>query len=250
MEIQRNILDTVVLHRNSAHYASICRTWQTIIERKIFARLNVTQSRLPDFVDIGYCHRRLVKYIWLSIEPFEYGSPDCGGLAIDNWHQASTETVRNAIQNLVTQLSRWEPSGSLILDISVRAPSALRHSSGTTQYGPAVISEPCQRPEKAKPIQCSHWLHDSGLQDVTAYVFPRSTEFRKPKREPKPKPRHKMPKARAVTSLLLRQQTRRPWEPEVLEELLDLFPEVHEIHYEPWRDWRRMAQTPTNTCKA
>ena len=45
-----------------------------------------------------------------------------------------------------------------------------------------------------------------------------------------------MPKARAVTSLLLRRQTRRQWKSEVLEELLDLLPEVHEFHYEPWRD--------------
>ncbi|KAL8860317.1 MAG: hypothetical protein Q9178_003288 [Gyalolechia marmorata] len=56
-----------------------------------------------------------------------------------------------------------------------------------------------------------------------------------------------MPKARAVTSLILRRQTRHPWKPEALEELLDLLPEVHEIHYEPWRDWRRMEERPTNT---
>ena len=237
-----HILETLVLHEDSAPYASICRAWQTIIERMVFARLKVTQSRLAGFGDIGYRHRHLVKYIWFSIEPSEYHCPHCGGVGILNWHQIPTTTIRKAIQDLVIQLSTWEPSGSLLLDISVKAPSALRHSSSTIQYGPDVISEP----KKAKSIQCSHWLHDTNIQGPAADLFYRNTDVSKPE----PKPCQEMPKARAVTSLLLRRQNRRPWKSEVLEELLELLPEVHEIHYEPWRDWRRMEERPTNTSEA
>lgn len=242
VEIQMHILEALVLHEDSARYASICRAWQIIIERRIFARLKVTRSRLAGFSDIGYRHRHLVKYIWFSIEPSEYYCPHCGGLGIYGWHQVPTKTTRKAIQDLVIQLSTWEPSGSLLLDISVKAPSALRHSSSTIQYGPGVISEP----KKAKIIQCSHWLHDTSIQGLAAYLLNKTTDVSKPE----PGPSHKMPKARAVTSLLLRRQTRRPWKSEVLEELLDLLPEVHEIHYEPWRDWRQMEERPTNTSKA
>ena len=63
VEIQIHILEDLVLHENSARYASICQAWQTIIERRIFACLKVTRSRLADFSDIGYRHRHLVKYI-------------------------------------------------------------------------------------------------------------------------------------------------------------------------------------------
>lgn len=231
-----HILEALVLHEDSARYASICRAWQAVIERRNFARLKVTRSRLAGFSDIGYRHRHLVKYIWFSIEPSEYHCPQCGGLGIYNWHHVPTKTIRNAIQDLVIQLSTWEPSGSLLLDISVKAPSALRHSSSTIQYGPGVISEP----KKAKIIRCSNWLHD------ITYLINKTTEVSKPE----PEPCQGMPKARAVTSLLLRRQNRRPWKSEVLEELLDLLPEVHEIHYEPWRDWRRMEERPTNTSKA
>lgn len=59
--------------------------------------------------------------------------------------------------------------------------------------------------------------------------------------------RKKMPKAKAVTSLLLRRQTRHSWKSETLEELLSLLPEVHQIHYEPWRDWSRMEEVSPNT---
>ena len=241
VEIQMHILEALLLHEDSARYASICRAWQTIIERKNFAHLKVTQSRLAGFSDIGYRHRDLVKYIWFSIEPSEYHCPHCGGV-VYNWNQVPTKNIRRAIQDLVIQLSTWEPSNSLLLDISIQAPSGLRHSSSTIQYGPGVISEP----KKAKIIQCSHWLHDRSIYGPLAHLFNRTTSVSKPE----PKPSHKMPKARAVTSLLVRRQTRRPWKSEVLQELLDLLPEVHEIHYEPWRDWRRMEERPTNTSKA
>ena len=235
VEIQTQILEALVLHGESAQYASICRTWQTIIEQRIFARLKVTQSRLAGFSDIGYRHRHLVKCIWFSIEPSEYNCQQCGGVLVYNWRQVSSKAIRKAIQDLVIQLSRWEPGGSLLLDISVKAPGGLMHSSSIIQYGPPVISEP----KKDKFIQCSH-CSDKDLQIATTYLFNKTTNIR----EPEPKPSQKMPKARAVTSLLLRRQTRHHWKSEALEELLDLLPEVHEIHYEPWRDWRRMEERP------
>lgn len=242
VEIQTHILEALVLDGDSARYASICRAWQTIIEQRIFAQINVTQSRLAGFSDIGYRHRHSVKYIWFSIEPSERHCPHCGGVGFNSWHQASSKTIRKAIQDLVIQLSRWEPSGSLLLDISVKAPSGLMHSSSIIQYGPPFISEP----KKDKIIQCSYWLHDTE-RGPAEYLF-NKTNVSEP--EPQPEPSQDMPKARAVTSLLLRRQTRHPWKSEALEELLDLLPEVHEIHYEPWRDWRRMEEQPTDTSKA
>lgn len=242
VEIQRHILEFLVLHGDCARYASICRAWQTIIEQRIFARLKVTQSRLAGFSDIGYRHRHLVKCIWFSIEPSESHCPNCGGVGSYNWRPVSSRTTRKVIQDLIIQLSIWEPSGSLLLDISVKAPSALMHSSSFIQYGPPVISEP----KKNKIIQCSHWFHDTSLQSLNAYLSTKITNMS----EPEPELSQEMPKARAVTSLLLRRQTRHPWRSETLEELLDLLPEVREIHYEPWRDWRRMEERPTITSKA
>lgn len=242
VEIQMHVLEALVLHEDSARYASICRAWQTIIERRNFAHLKVTQSRLAGFSDIGYRHRHLVKHIWFSIEPTDYLCAHCGGVWIYNWHQASTKAIRKAIQDLVVQLSKWEPNGSLLLDISVKAPSGLRHSSSTIQYGPGFISEP----KKPKIIQCTYWLHGMIVQFMAAYYLRENTNDS----EPEPEPSKEMPKARAVTSLLLRRQTRGRWKLEALEGLLDLLPEVHEINYEPWRDWRRLEEEPTNTGKA
>ena len=222
-EIQIQILEALIL--DSARYASVCRAWQTIIEQRNFARLKITRARLANF-DIGYRHRHLVKYIWFSIEPSEYYCPWCGVEGIYDQHQVPPKIIKKAIQDLVIQLSTWEPSDGLVLDISVKTPRAW--SSSTTQYGPAFISEP------KKANQCSHWLHDPNLHDAAMYLIDRTTSV------PETELGQEIPKARAVTSLLLRRQTRRPWKSEVLEELVNLLPKVQEIYYEPWKGWRRM----------
>ena len=225
VEIQIYILEALLFYEDYARYASICRAWQEIIELKTFACLKVTLSRLTSFSDIGYRHRFLVKYIWFSIEPSDHQCPHCGGIGIPNWRPVSTKTIRKAIQDLIIQLSIWEPTGSLSLDISVKAPSALKHSSNTIQYGPGFISAP----KKAKIIQCSYWLHNKDLHGPASYLINKVVTFI----EPELKCISKMPKARAVTSLFLRRQTRRYWNSEGLEELLYLLPELCEFHYEP-----------------
>ena len=247
-EIQTHILEALLLHQDTARYASTCRAWQATIERRNFACLKATQSRLADFGDIGYRHQHLVDYTWYSIEPTEYYCPHCGDVSIPSWQQAPT--IRKAIQDLIIQLSRWEARDRLLLDISVKAPSALRHSSspiqyGPVQHGPGIISSP----RKAQMTPCLHWLHDTSLQGPIAYLLSRITDVSEPEPEPEPRPSDKMPKAAAVTSLLLRRQTRRIWKPEMLEELLHLLPSIQEIHYEPWRYWRRMEGRPSDTCK-
>ena len=249
LEIQMQILETLLRHHDdSAQYAAICRAWQNIIEPRNFAHLKVTRSRLAGFSDIGYRHRQLVRHIWFSIEPAEDRCPHCGGLGMPNWRPASTEIVRKAIQDLVIHLSVWEPrsGSSLVLDVSVQAPNAVSHSSSPIQYGPGVGF---QRPKKVTLIDCSHWVHDTNVRDAYTCVLNKiSPQVSEP--EPEPIPSHEMPKARAVTGLRLRRQTRRPWKAEVLEEILRLLPGVHDIVYEPWKDWRRMQQRPTNTREA
>ena len=215
--------------------------WQKFFEEEIFAQLKVTRSCLAGFRDIGYRHRHLVKSIWLSIQPSENICSDCGEIGIYSWRQISAKTIRKMIQDLVIHLSKWEPSGRLSLDISVKAPSALRDSSSTIQYGPGFIAAP----KSANVTHCLHWQPDPNNWTPASILLNRQTIIR----EPECKPRHRVPKARAVTSLILRRQNCRPWKSEGLEELLYFLPEVREIHYEPWKDWRRLEQQPTNTSK-
>ncbi|KID91412.1 hypothetical protein MGU_01382 [Metarhizium guizhouense ARSEF 977] len=55
-----------------------------------------------------------------------------------------------------------------------------------------------------------------------------------------------LPLAPAVTSLLLRQQSRRRWHPQALAWLLPRFPNLREFHYEPWREWCDGCSPPSS----
>jgi hypothetical protein len=50
----------------------------------------------------------------------------------------------------------------------------------------------------------------------------------------------------AVTGLLVRQQTRRRWDPVTLGWMLTRFPGVREFHYEPWREFDDVEQKTTD----
>ncbi|KAF4779965.1 hypothetical protein HER10_EVM0008175 [Colletotrichum scovillei] len=56
----------------------------------------------------------------------------------------------------------------------------------------------------------------------------------------------KLPLAPAVTSLLLRQQSRRRWKPESLAHMFSRLPRLQEVHYEPWREWNNPTQKSTD----
>lgn len=57
-----------------------------------------------------------------------------------------------------------------------------------------------------------------------------------------------LPEVSAVTCVLLRQQNYRRWKPVSLAHMLARFPELQELHYEPWREWGSM-QRFTDECK-
>lgn len=55
-----------------AHYASVSKEWQEVFERKIFHRLQLSQSCLVEFGEIVRHQRRFVKHIWLCIQLCTY----------------------------------------------------------------------------------------------------------------------------------------------------------------------------------
>ena len=55
-----------------------------------------------------------------------------------------------------------------------------------------------------------------------------------------------LPPVPAVTGILLRQQNQRRWKPTALALMFARFPQLQEIHYEPWREWDQHEQTVTD----
>lgn len=237
-EIRLMILEALIEdERCVASYATVCREWQATIEQKNFSRLKLTPSRLPEFGGMVHRQRGLVKYIWLCIELQEYDCSQCEVEETDPWHESNTAIISRAIQESFSVLSTWEPTGNLLLDISVHSPSDSKHHFKEFYFGPDAVSESADKQETGNTHDPRHgWAHGEQVSLPPGKSINRLFEDIEMPLEFW----QGIPKTRVVTGLLLRRQTCRRWEPRTLEELLKLLPMLQEIYYEPWREWSRM----------
>jgi len=247
------------------HLTTVSREWQTELERHIFARIRLTPSRLADFSSMVHRNRALVGYIWFCLELDDYDFTFCaptyqmvrnGRLTDEEWEEAFAviDTVQcpitTAFQNLFSILSTWDVNGRLILDISIYSPSDSEHWFKYLTFVPDIPSADMlvgcgieqmlvnkayndpqhgwvagsrrSAPPPAAICKVFHSILDEGPFDSNELEYQWWDQ---------------LPPVPAVTSLLLRQQTRRRWKPETLAHMVARFPRLQEVHYEPWREW-------------
>ncbi|KAH0432664.1 hypothetical protein CcaCcLH18_06240 [Colletotrichum camelliae] len=131
-EIRLEILECLLQDGCSvANFAAVSREWQQVIERKNFARITVTLSRLAEFNSMTLRNRALVSYIWLCIELEEYDCTKCG-VAVEEYglcimSKADHVRIARTFTNLFSALGAWQPNGNLMLDISFHSPSDSDH---------------------------------------------------------------------------------------------------------------------------
>lgn len=239
-----------------AHLATVSREWQVVLERHNFARIKLTPSRLADFRSMVHRNRTLVGYIWFCLELDDYDCTKCAPghetpLDLDEMAEAvgivDTDKcpITASFQTLFSTLSTWDPKGDLILDISIHSPSDPEHWFKYLTFLPDMPDHPSQTiPTKleawddaqhgwiagsrhvAPPhrafLKVFHVVMDEGPFDSDDIEFEWWDQ---------------LPSVPAVTSLLLRQQSRRRWKPNALAHMLARFPRLQEVHYEPWREW-------------
>lgn len=212
------ILDEVTRDRNSsiAHCAAVCRSWQQVIEKKTFARLTVTLKRLGDFSSMTKKRRHLIKNVWLSIDCAAVGRP-------------TDFALYKTISSLLLELSKWEARGEFHLEISVRWAADSHQCFQYLQTGSDIHhrEEPDRTISPADHSEPTRRLHSHCLMHLFARLYHASTRCLFPA---------DFPSVPAVTSLLVRRQTKCEWiSREGFNRLLDLLPNLRQIHYEPWR---------------
>ncbi|KAK3934921.1 hypothetical protein QBC46DRAFT_425346 [Diplogelasinospora grovesii] len=204
-------------------YATVCREWQRAIEKKIFSRLKLTSSRLADFGNMIHRNRALVRYVWLCIELREYPCLPCTEDESEREATLNRRIVDKAIWDTFKVLSKWEPTGSLLLDISIYSPSDSQHWARELQLGSDALPESDNEQGTAS---IGDWHHSYKLYGEAC--FGARYGFWK-----------QMPKVTAVTGLLLRRQNRRQMSVLGVEGLCDRLPRLEIVSYEPWG---RLAQ--------
>ncbi|KAF5988692.1 PRANC domain-containing protein [Fusarium bulbicola] len=222
--------------------AAVSRAWLTDVERCNFTRIKITPSRLMDF------HSMIRRNKALCAPRGDVLTTEEAGEAL-NVSDTEHYYITTAFQDLFSILSQWDQDSELMLDISIYSPSDARH---WFPYLTFVPDSPSNRLEASglglTTINQSY--HDPPHGWVTGF------------RHSAPPPAavnkdfhyimehealhsdqsefewwNQLPSVSSVTSILLRQQNRRRWEPIALAPMLARFPRLQEIHYEPWRRW-------------
>lgn len=266
-EIRLPILEAVMEDGSSlASLATVSREWQTTMERHNFARIRLTPSRIPDFDSMTRRNRALVRYLWVCLELEKYDRPyfDSQGVVMRGDRTPTDNVVvTTALHDLLWALSTWEPQGDLLLDISLYSPSDSEYWFKELTFVPDFpSSEECDRAlsgtAKARRARIDDdeehgWTRGAPPGIAIAAAFhpllsrPRgdfhalgwgSSEATRGQYDWW----KRLPRAPAVTGLLLRQQTRRRLSPLSVAPMLRCLPRVREVHYEPWRHWSHRGQ--------
>lgn len=253
-----------------APLATVSKQWQAVIERHNSERINLTLWSIPNLGLIPRRNRALVKYIWLSLELDEYDCSVCGDSGVnpnpDHWDNKTTNNciIITAIHDLLFILSTWGPQGELKLDISIHSPSDQQHWFKYLTFGPDSLShrqttldQRCDPRHQTTFDQRDDPKHgwNTGklsfaptklaLDNVFSEIWggPHQLFFNENQES---KWWQTLPEVPAITSVLLRLQTRRRWKPSTLAHMLSRFPNIEEFHYEPWRPWQKTDQAITD----
>lgn len=251
-----------------ARFATVSPGWQEIIEKHNFTNIRLTQWRISDLNRMTQRNRARIKSIWFWVELEQYDCMTCSRLYLSNEIDAATRRrtdilIMNALEDLFVALSSWTNEG-LTLDISIYSESDARHSLKHLTCEPDLASEEGNASREKELTKIARGMRsdrhrkggrvkqmlllDHGIEKTFANIM--SMHFSGHSLEAAQERRHqwwqKLPQVPAVTRLLLRQQTQRRWHLDTVAKMLHKFPNLSELHYEPWREWNDWFQEVTD----
>jgi hypothetical protein len=258
-EIRDRILRLLpVLGSQCSILAAVCQEWRSIIEPLNFAEINLSASRLaePYTQTILFKRRSQIRYIWFRIELKPYHCDRCGNTEPEQWglDDVDNQSIVDAFQSLFTTLGRWEPRGDLVLDISVYSPSDIQHWFKYLDFRPDTLHAGSIQGPAPADDKAHGWA--GGKQTVAPEEHAITQTFEEIMGEgpfddepPEMDWWRSLPSVPVVSEVRLRQQTRRRWKPVALANMLTRFPNMHELCYEPWREWTKIeTQTDKRKC--
>lgn len=243
--------------------ASVCQEWKRIIEPLNFAKISLTVPRLadPESQAILLRRRDKISYIWFRIEMKDYDCSRCHGQEPELWafDDEENQFIVDAFESLFTALSKWEPRGDLVLDISLYSPNDNQHRFKYLDFSADEefsIEECASRAEAEQATtQTDDLTHGwvSGKQtevpdSMSTDRISREIMAEGPFDDDAAETRwwQSLPEVPVVGVVLLRQQTRSRWRPAALADMLSRFRNLKEICYEPWREFTQEMQPFTD----
>jgi hypothetical protein len=233
---------------------TVSREWQSFLEPFNFAKITLSVPRLTDSESqvILFKRQDQIRYIWFRVELQQYDCTVCANqdTEILGLSDANNSFVADAFKSLFLVLTKWEPRGDLTLDITIYSPSDDKHCFKYLRFYSDVGSEYI---DFSPPLTDSNGLGlvndpehgwTSGRQLHTPNVYAIERTFQEmmgegpfDDEEPEMEWWRNLPSIPVVGTVLLRQQTRRRWNPVALANMFTRFPNLQELIYEPWREF-------------
>lgn len=205
-------------------------------------------------------NRSLVRYLWLCLELDKYCCLDCAQRWTFDTDDDENATIMTTLQKLFSILNHWGSDSNLTLDISVYSPSDSEHWFPHLTFEPDIpwstgghnqVVEQAGRARAADDQHGSNNVTGAAINRVFGEIMNPDHVIFLPfaNDEQEDEWWQRLPLVTAVTSVLLRQQSRRRWKPRALAQMLSRLPMLRELHYEPWREWCNEDQDSRDECK-
>lgn len=219
-------------------YATVCRQWQSLFEKKIYRHLFLKPSLLEHLGSLSHRRREMVEYIWLKISLKPYDCPNCTGF-YGHDDEYNNRVTKEAIVTLFYILSTWDEaqspgSSGLTPHISAYSPSDSQHVFHTDLYfDTSPFSTRELESERPLLTDIGHGWKDGrrttllNIASVSRLFWCSLT----------PNLAYQLPYVGVVKSFVIRRQTRVKIGHTALHEIMRSLKNITTVHIEPWRDF-------------
>ncbi|KAL7921132.1 hypothetical protein ACQKWADRAFT_327913 [Trichoderma austrokoningii] len=239
-DIRRMILNALLQTGGKlASHATVSREWQAVIEPHNFSHLKLTMPRVEELDAMTRRTEMHVQYIWLCLELQDYGCIQA--TSSQGMNNADGYAIGRALHGFLDAIYPWTPRPELVIDISIHSPSDSAYWFKSLTFEPdrpfgkyAAVSFAANKKQQHDGTGREIMLTSDSIRRIFSPILTKKPLdvgeedylwWRYWRQIP------------VVTAVLLRQQTRRRWSLNMMTQLLSRFPNLREIHYEPWRMW-------------
>lgn len=234
-----------------ANCALVNRQWQGIFEEAMFKNIFLTQETVQSLRKITQRQKKLVRYIWLKIAIDSLPCRSCPDYDLACGTVSSLDHVAAGLCMLrfLFILSSWKrdelgcPEG-LTIELSCFSPEDAQHSfRNDLFFDSSPFADEIQLGGNRVPLNYVEHGTINGRRaaplDTNNIIklFHDDIDL--------PSPDHCDPATGVVdvvSRLVIRRQTRRHLDPFLMQRIIEALPELTEVTYEPWRDWRESDQ--------
>ncbi|EFY84561.1 hypothetical protein MAC_09407 [Metarhizium acridum CQMa 102] len=227
-------------------HALVCRDWFKFFERETYRAIFVTQASLDNISRFTRRQRSMVRYLWVKIDLFSYGCPDC---AVDSFQSLPLRRKVNAsliaytIRRTLNLLSSWDTeqgpeAPGLTLEFSACSPSDMEHVFHNDLHfdtSPFDVEGPLERNRPDLSILGHGWIRGRRIFPHRLASIDLVAGFSS-------MPLDELPAVPAVTNFVVRRQTRWHFGPSALAKVVQKLPGLRRVLIESWRQFHWFPQ--------